>query len=182
MRSLPLLCRRTLREKASASCFSLRAIQATAEESRLPGQARSRAGRHSSSARRARNAPPDASRSHRCHFHQWEYVDRNHGEIGITCRRLAIRKTPHSLGWHILGEDLGPWLNSLSTRVVLPPGIALRAVVIPTGYAEGIPAISSFSSFAISFSSQMANASSISCSVPLRYSCSKVSPPEVRGM
>ena len=114
MRSLPLLCRQTLREKASASCFSLRAIQATAEESRLPGQARSRASRHSSIARRARNVPPDVSRSRRRHFHQGDYVDRNRDEIGITCRPPAIRKMPHSSGSRILGEDLGSWRSSLS--------------------------------------------------------------------
>jgi hypothetical protein len=182
MRSLPPLCRRTLREKASAYRSSLRAIQATAEESRLPGQTRSRAGRHSSTARRARNVPPGVSRSHQRHFHRWQYVDRNRGEIGITCRLPAIRKMPHSSGSRILGEDLGPWRSSLSLRTVLPRFEALRTVVIPIGYSEGEQATSSFSNFAISFSSQMANASSISCSVPPRYSCSNVSPWDVRGM
>jgi hypothetical protein len=49
---------------------------------------------------------------------------------------------PRSSDSRILGEDLGPWQSSLSSRMVLPLDAALRAVVIPFGYARGDPAIS----------------------------------------
>jgi len=120
MRSVPLLCRRTLREKASAYCFSLRAVQATAVESRLRGRARSQVCRRWSIFRRARNVLWGASRSHLNLSRHRKQARCGCEETGIACPPQASRKMPRSLDSRILAEDSGPWLSSLSERIMFP--------------------------------------------------------------
>ena len=94
---------RVLRRQASAYCFSLRAIQATAAESRLLDRARSEACRHSSTARRARNVRSGVSRSHWHSFRPFEassLVFARKPEKFAS--RTASRKMPHNSGSRIL--------------------------------------------------------------------------------
>lgn len=120
MRSLPYLYRGAVRTQTSAYSFSLRAIQATADESRLPGPARSEVYRRSSTARRARNALSDESRSHWCLSRQWEQAHGARAGTGKAYLPQASRKTPHNSGSRILVEDLTPYRASFSSRLMLP--------------------------------------------------------------
>jgi hypothetical protein len=129
MLSLPLLCRRILREKASAYRFWPGAIPATVAGSQLPGQSRSRACKHSSTARKARNVRRDVSGSFRRPIRRWEQAGWSRGETGIVCRLPAIQKTRRNLDSRILAEDLGPWRFSLSSKMMLPHTATRRAAV-----------------------------------------------------
>jgi len=105
--SLPFPFLGSVRKQASAYWFSLRAIQATAAESRLRGHARIEACRHSSTVRRARNVRSGASHSH------WERVLRIHAEIGRACRPPTTQTLPRNSDSRILDEYLEPWHASM---------------------------------------------------------------------
>ena len=170
MQSLPFLFRGAVRMQAGAYCLSLRAIQATAAESRLRGQAHSPACRRSSTARRAKNVRWHANHSHLDPFPHCVRPRCVHEQTERACPLQASRKMPRSSDSRISAEDSGPWLSLLSSRLMmLLQDTALHAGTLQSGYAEGDPASASLSNFAISFSNQMVNASSISCSVPPRY-------------
>ena len=182
MRSLPFLCLRRIKERASASCFPLRAIQATAAKSGLHGEGRSEVYKYLSIARRARSGLSDAKYLHLWVVHRPGQFRWNRGEIGRAFRPPAIRMMLRNSDSRILVGDLGALPPSVCSKTMLPRDAALRVTDLSSGYAERDPVFSPLCNFAISFSSQPAAASSISSCVPPRYKWSNVSPRGVNGM